>query len=489
MIKLNEDQLQSLDRLIDAAVHMQSAHDSYGLIQQWYEKQTQYFSVSLDHASFVAVLHQLIGLYQLSEIAHILKYDIDTKEKINSLLTCMIDEQEKFDPIMFYYFISCATPAGQGMIAALEHLAGCEEYRYMVDFIVHTSEDLRDVLLPVFLRFSAERHAMVDLYRLKQQLPSCLLHYAAVLGSQLTQQLSRDLAFTAPQHAADYFTKLYLGEIDVETAQFICAAIAIHKKYAFNPIVLEINEIERFAENLQQRHALSYQGVIYFILMGVHSISGCVDMRTEGTTVCLIDSFGYGDGLEQGFFTTSAYTIKQFLFFMPNAKLYFMQDSRQHARHGCSVYAIDDVRHLHTLDGYLPPSGNKCGLVPYLEVHSRPLVLENGETIYLASMPLSLLRTMQTRDLFAVMKARADEASLPVNKRGESSTESVLRLFNPAQGVKRNQRINHKLAQFTHKALRLLQTHDDSAIAALMNQLSLDAFEQANQSARPILSK
>ncbi len=106
--------------------------------------------------------------------------------------------------------------------------------------------------------------------------------------------------------------------------------------------------------------------------MGVHSIGGCVDTRPEGTTVCLIDSFGYGDGLEQGFFTSSAYAIKQLMLFLLEANLYFMQDSRQHARYGCSVYAIDDVRHLHTLDGYLPLSGEKRGLLPYLEAHSRP---------------------------------------------------------------------------------------------------------------------
>ncbi len=73
-----------------------------------------------------------------------------------------------------------------------------------------------------------------------------------MLGSQLTERLNQDLTFTAPQHAADYFPKLYLGEIDVEAAQFICAAIAIYKNYVFQPVVLDYMEIERLGENLQK---------------------------------------------------------------------------------------------------------------------------------------------------------------------------------------------------------------------------------------------
>src|SRR3990167_8388313 len=197
-----------------------------------------------------------------------------------------------------------------------------------------------------------------------------------------------------------------------------CAQIKASKSdYDFNPTVLRgplefANSPEDLAEFRAYLSIIKQSGKKplreRFIITGQHWITGDIQIDADGKVqVLFLDSMGLEYPVTSMHINT-ADIINEFSNVFPDASIYFSKTRRQASGPGCSVFALDDVRHLFTVEKYL--QSQYTGLFSYLaaQVGSsgnmaepyRERKLANGGTVHCIPIPLSLMRTTLSSRLY-----------------------------------------------------------------------------------------
>ncbi|VVC75563.1 hypothetical protein AQUSIP_08530 [Aquicella siphonis] len=282
------------------------------------------------------------------------------------------------------------------------------------------------------------------------------------------------------------------GRINYEGGLLACAQIASRRGESFHPTVLRKDNFEE--------HESEFRGFLQilkdgprparekFILTGTHWVAGEVKIDEQGrASLFIIDSLG---ALNNNSFATE--TVKHFAALFPDSPIYYSLEKRQNSGAGCSVFSIDDVAHLYTLEQYLDPKYDGTGLFGYLESH------QTGDRVSYADLddvkvracyvPLSLNRTMQSSRFLEDADTRTipgeetrpvrdmTERSLKVNKKGQTAYESVQKNFRSD----RNMRASDKLEKAAVRTAKFLIEHQDhlDKVEEKMKDFTLDSFRK-----------
>lgn len=257
-----------------------------------------------------------------------------------------------------------------------------------------------------------------------------------------------------------------------------CAEIHNRKKgrYDFSPTVLNRSELEEYLQTLKKARPPLRER---FVLTGLHWITGDIQIEADGQiNVLIIDSLG-----NKKICLETSWAMKMIAQCFPTVKLYWSIEQRQHDEVSCSVYALDDVRHLFTIEKYLDKKYATTGLFGYLKdpANRSDLNEEKGRTKIFtfeaiqSYLPLPFLRTMQTRKLFGFIGSRSpEEQKTPGEKSGKTVIEAAREDFVEKEEKNVNQRLSRKLDKMMHNNARFfIHVGDEKKIEKQMQQFTL----------------
>lgn len=290
----------------------------------------------------------------------------------------------------------------------------------------------------------------------------------------------------------DQFAKQTFGNITLEGGLLTCAAIASRKNtYHFNPTVLD--DLDQFEEYLNTLKATPPPHRERFILVGrEHWICGDIQISPEGNvSILVIDSFGQ----EKLHSYDTADALNKCVAVFPNADVFIPSTRKQGYGLGCSMFSLDDVRHLFTVDKYLDPEKfQTTGLHGYLRDSAKKNktvdreVKENVTTqIHSCELPLPLVRTMHSRRLLTelIPQRSEDEKAIPVNKKQELLTPEYaqarffVEVTDESETKLTNVRLLRAMDKFSKSNLQFLKkTHDEKSIKEATEPFTLAGFEK-----------
>jgi len=251
------------------------------------------------------------------------------------------------------------------------------------------------------------------------------------------------------------------------------------KQYPFTPTILnkENGEVGQYLEMFKNIKPPVRER---FVVAATHWICGEIKVDPSGEMSCvLIDSAG-----STPYLTDVALEInKRF----PECKIYVTDFIRQHSPYGCTVFALDDLRHLHTIEKYLSPKYKKIGLFGYLEdSHQKegPIEIQNDkETLEVrkCKLPLPFMRPFQSSKLWLEvipeMIAKEEwEQEQPVNKKQENISIASEKHIIEANGKTKNGRLNYTLYKMGNYAIGFIKKYSNDEIIELSNPFTLNGF-------------
>jgi hypothetical protein len=272
------------------------------------------------------------------------------------------------------------------------------------------------------------------------------------------------------------------GKITFVGGLLTCAQVSARKTYTFNPTILQEEEedFKAYLEILKKEPGpLRERFVIYGRF---HWMCGDISIDEYGRAqIVFIDSLGYSLGY--------AYFSEKFQEFsncFPTGVIYFSAEKRQNSARGCSVFALDDVTHLFTLEQYLDKKYKSTGLFGYLADH---IIKQDAQLsaspVLPCQLPLSLERTKQSSKFFQAISGREPmEQAQHVNKRGQNAELSAKEHFNLKNEKLINDRLADKLQKMAdHNASYLVNTQPE-VISETKRQFTLEGFKNRIESAR-----
>lgn len=277
----------------------------------------------------------------------------------------------------------------------------------------------------------------------------------------------------------------------VTAASVRAKAIAKSKNYNFNPTILPKEQFQEYLTILKNAERPLRER---FVLTGEHWRSGDISIDQDGNVkVLFIDSVGFDNRLINIF--------SDFFKIFPNATAYLDDTQRQHSQYGCSVFTLDDIRHLFSIENNLGNKGKKVNLFDYLDNHKCGKMPFNHYTINLTQLPASFMRTKQSRalieDVVQVLptgEERVVVAVLPkrnpdeiLNKKGqtvkqflevETSDSPVNYYIHPETGGKRNRRLEYKLKKIAENNHKHITNLSEQQLRDEMQQFTLEGLKQ-----------
>ncbi len=267
------------------------------------------------------------------------------------------------------------------------------------------------------------------------------------------------------------------GEISSNSdsaAPFILAAIRQQKEstYPFLPtIILKNNYNEDFLSYLECIASMPPPVQERFLLAHNHWMCGEIQVDIEGNVkIFILDSSGSFNCPMSQFEEHLSRIFKN-----KKIEIYFSLDDRQYSNMGCSVFALDDLRHFYTIDRY----AEQKTLFQQLDEREDVVKAENpvdNVTIKYCHLPDSLLRTMQKDTLLDISK----ESTVIVNKKGETFSQSSRKGFNTLEKNKRLEKKLKKMALRLDKCINDCLKDDANAgyakLCAMANEHTLPAF-------------
>ncbi|MHB1947461.1 MAG: YopJ family acetyltransferase [Gammaproteobacteria bacterium] len=282
------------------------------------------------------------------------------------------------------------------------------------------------------------------------------------------------------------------GNIEFNGGLLTLAQTRARKAYEFNPVILNKSEFKEYLAILRESpHPLRER----FVIAGGHWIVGDIKIDEKGhVSVLFLDSLSIERISE--FFTEKA--IIEFARLFPDATIYYVDIKRQYSTLGCSVFALDDVRHLYTVeDGHLEEKYNLSGLHGYLadsakvlssKEEYKPIVIQDYDgigkyTVTLCALPLSLMRTMQSRALtnWVITDRSEAERKVPVNKKREIMTPEYAEqtFFRDAGSAKRiNIRLEETLKKIARYNFEFLKNRDSKTVNEETEPFTLKGFKK-----------
>lgn len=338
-----------------------------------------------------------------------------------------------------------------------------------------------------------------------------------------------------PEPTSAYLSRLHLTkgtrDWDATDAKTICAAIRQSKmeRYDFNPTIIEgpagfidnnlVNTLAGrppFDESQLQpfRNYLTFLKNTprplreRFCITGQHWITGDISIDANGKIqILILCSMGTDyKGLGMLHINTKKF-IELIYEAFPEAEIYLPNIKRQRTEEPlCPVFALDDLRKLHTVEKYLPAEYKDTGLYGFLKAKSTeqpgkhettkimPIKFtdkagrERTHYLHCCAVPLPFMRSTQTSKLFLEMlNERKSELSTPLNKSGEKLTPSQPpHYFNNDKDKWVNMRIYQKLEKLRIKTLLFVGTCKGNGAEQAAECHSIDAFKSKINTKRKI---
>ncbi len=358
-------------------------------------------------------------------------------------------------------------------------------YNVDIDILIQ----LRNYFLEVYdLALFTQIQAMIDKH------PP---HYSAVLSDRLNNK--KNLLFNSSSQLISHLNQLmkqiiqacgHISTDETSVAGFILAAIRQDKvdDYIFLPTLLFVdslnnlkNETSEFVRYLKCIADMPPPVHERFVIASPHWLSGEIKVDTTGEVhIFICDPIRANDN---DFIQTLP--LMNQIFINKAITLYFASTVRQSATEGCSVFALDDVRHFYTIDRY---AANGRTLFEQLDARcQKKQKLDTNTTVSFCKLPAPLLRTTQSVSLF---ESISDEMTLITNKKGETVEASIKKTFPTYAYVLsgkltgRNQRLELKREKMFERVDMFILNHllqDNSEqgyekLKAMAGEHSLSAF-------------
>lgn len=296
----------------------------------------------------------------------------------------------------------------------------------------------------------------------------------------------------------DYITDRMLelipgqGSISYEGGLLCVSEMTSRKKFDVNTTVLRQDE---FFEYIGILRKANYPLREKFISVTSHWIAGEILINEEGIAkLFIIDSLGFEivDGHLKVYDETAG-IINEFIDFFPSppSTIYFDPIKRQRSRNECWLFALDDIRHLQTLESYLPNPGQCNTLFDYLEQNRQnTLALKATDSedeafnvnITVTNLPISLIRTTQSRKLLTdyIPQRSEIEQKMSINKRGYTALFSSQAGFvtDPTTGIFRNKRLELKMRDMKEHNYQYLIKRPYELTISDCQLFSLEGFKE-----------
>lgn len=244
-----------------------------------------------------------------------------------------------------------------------------------------------------------------------------------------------------------------------ESMLLACAAIKSKKPW-FDTVVLNCNESADELRDLclviQENPNLFEGKPVSFIMSGKHWVSGTIIVTEGSMQILLVDPLGkesFVSGVQFPYKTDSPWTVLGKIF--PESAITIPENKLQHANYACWIFALDAVRKLQKIDA-----------IP-------------------TRLPLSILRNTQSIkaiDKYAESSEYINEVELPLNKKGQTFTESTREHYETTLNSRagQNKRVEHKFSMLKLKVWDYLTNFSDEQIKEDMHAFSLSAFIARN---------
>ena len=275
------------------------------------------------------------------------------------------------------------------------------------------------------------------------------------------------------------------------------AQIKDRKKYEFNPIVINANDIEEIHEFISFLKEHKPIKVIFLLASEHYSVGVAEVYENSQANFWFIESLGQSSVHEDDNFQK---ILRVVVDSFEDYKIYVSKEKRLHAASGCSVFAIDDISHLHQLHldakynetgmwGYLNDATKKAGAVietlsddeeEDLEESSDSLLRKTPIVVHFCELPLSLVRTMQSRSLLekVIPGRELSEQHLCINKKGETAFESANKFFQETDHGRQNTRLNYKLKKMVDAVWKFLLQNNPDVVEEKMRDFTFSALKE-----------
>jgi hypothetical protein len=283
------------------------------------------------------------------------------------------------------------------------------------------------------------------------------------------------------------------GRVKIDGALTYMAAVSGNKQsYNFNPTIVIAKEFPRYLEALATIDTGTETRERFVMAPSPgyvdHWIAGEIFINKDGTKSMLImDSLG-----PSGFYSGCDEFFKKF----PLGNIYYAAYLRQNSPSGCSIFSLDDVRHLFTIDNYLPRNDvTSINLWKYLQQHiDNHINWDSDKKVNFVKLPLPFLRTTQTSNLFAqkadqkpiIDSYDSKEKEVPLGKK-KSTMKNLSEQFKKNNNqfmaknggvTKQNGRLQEQLIKMQTVVEKYLNDNTEESIKHNRQKFTLEAFEK-----------
>lgn len=281
-------------------------------------------------------------------------------------------------------------------------------------------------------------------------------------------------AFSEGNADLDHFTQ---GQFKNIHGLLVCAEVASRKPYQCTPTIVADEDLPDYfqvlkSSNLNLRERLCSTGFHWYV--------ADIEIEEKNTNVLIVDARG-----------DAGYTRKfrnRFVEKFPEASFYMDLTKKQYTAHGCSIFSLDDIIHLSTVENYLPEKNI------FTHFNNQKSQLKSEVTnqsasndVQIVALPLSLLRNMHHRSLINNIIPNRYDKNLPINKKGKTALETVSfsqkSFFKKDKSImiETNERLNIKFRQTAGRVLNFITNKSPSEALLAMEKHTLNGFKNRIQ--------
>ncbi|MHB1949268.1 MAG: YopJ family acetyltransferase [Gammaproteobacteria bacterium] len=409
-----------------------------------------------------------------TSVASILSYDVPLEFRLDALSKMLKEPNLK-----------------NTIINDLLHL---NEYN-LIPNLLKLDESLQ--LVTDFLLIAIQRKNALVIQILQKESNDLYLKVVANLGTAEKEQLDILSSSREPKYMSNAilpfmrgFGNLYYKDGLLTAAEVRHRQIENKKDYEYTPTIL--NEVSEFnAYLLMIKNCKTLPINERFVIADTHWISGQIKVNeNKQVEIVFIDPSGAKYSVEEkdSYESLSPTLIESIKLFndifhdIPAAdkQLYFDPTKRQHDT-GCSVFALDDCRHLFTVEKYMRslPEGQRS-LFDYLKFHKKGEKTVDGVTFTETQLPISFLRTKQSSKAFTLFSTRSEqEQKQKINKKGLTAAESTDQSYRAEHSSKKmNLRLKDKLTKMADHNFHYLFNTPSADVEKAKEEFTLAGFKK-----------
>ena len=401
----------------------------------------------------------------------------------NRLASEMISNQQfDHDPQLYGKLLMTAMKEMREQAFQTLLIRNLSNYRNIIAAMRIMEKCDQQAMINHLLLMSIKAYNIALLHKLKEMDENYFNQLLAEMDSERQQAAARYLSVKDEKYCEYIADNMYdfafeRGGVSYEGGLLTCAQIKSRKStYHFNPVILD--QKEEFVNFLKAIKQYNKPLAEKFIVTGGHWISGVIRINANGRAdILLMDPCGPGDRL------ILTFIAKHLPKLFPDFRIYIAEEKRQHDFCSCQTFALDDVQHLFTLEKYLIMDNKSVSMFDYIEAQQKAeMNFANWKVkVRLVRLPLTFMRTMQSKDLFnkIIPSWPPNELSLAVNKKGQLTANLAMTFFQPESGKPKklcNVRIKKKFDNMADNNLHFLLSKDKDSVEKLKKEFTLQCF-------------